>query len=140
MEFWKLNKENVPERIEGGVEVLRDHLLWKRVEETWVGPWRVSTVFLGMDLNPLGGEILLFETMVFYGGDGWELYCARYPSWEKAVEGHWAAVTWVKEELGWKERVKCWWRGKRWRFGGYWISLRKAVGKRLGFGGSSSTQ
>lgn len=51
-------------------------------------PWRVSTVFLGLDHN-FGGEgpPLLFETMVF--GEGWgDLWCERTSTYEQAITIH----------------------------------------------------
>ncbi len=58
----------------------------------------VSTVFLGLDHNWLGGAPLLFETMVFTdiegGGDMW-----RYSTWEQAEAGHQAAVALMRRKL-----------------------------------------
>ncbi len=48
--------------------------------------YRVSTVFLGLDHNFMGGKPLLFETMVF-GSDG-ELDMKRYATWKEAETGH----------------------------------------------------
>jgi hypothetical protein len=48
---------------------------------------RISTAFLGIDLNWLGrGDPLLWETMIFGGpnnGDQW-----RYATWDEAERGH----------------------------------------------------
>lgn len=53
---------------------------------TKIGERRVSTVFLGVDMN-LGAEPpLFFETIVF-GERGPEL-TIRYPTWESAAAGH----------------------------------------------------
>ena len=49
-----------------------------------VGKKTISTVFLGIDHNLGAGEPHLFETMIFPGGELFE----RYPTWEKAEEGH----------------------------------------------------
>lgn len=46
----------------------------------------VSTVFLGIDHQFVGGLPLLFETMIFGGkfnGEQW-----RYSTWEQAATGH----------------------------------------------------
>lgn len=47
----------------------------------------ISTVFLGLDHNYLpDGPPILFETMVFVGGDGEQ--CQRYATWDEAAVGH----------------------------------------------------
>jgi hypothetical protein len=54
------------------------------------GEVSVSTVFLGMDHNWMGGPPLLFETMVFGGpDDNWQ---ERYSTWDEATAGHNAVV------------------------------------------------
>ena len=73
----------------------------RRVDQTQVGDYWVSTVFLGIDHNWLGGgKPLLFETMVFISErksakDWGELDMDRYSTWKEAEEGH-------------KEMVKKW--------------------------------
>ena len=47
---------------------------------------KVSTVFLGMDHNFLGGPPEIFETMVFGGPLADE--CVRYSTWAQAEQGH----------------------------------------------------
>lgn len=54
------------------------------------GGVRVSTVFLGIDHNFMGGTPLLFETMIF-GGENNE-FQERYSTWEEAEEGHQQAI------------------------------------------------
>ena len=50
---------------------------------------QVSTVFLGIDHNWTGqGRPILFETMVFGGGEVWEDVQQRYRTWQEAQEGH----------------------------------------------------
>ena len=45
---------------------------YRHVDQTEVGPYRVSTVFIGVDQNHWGtGPPILWETMVF-GPDSWE--------------------------------------------------------------------
>lgn len=72
-----------------------------RVGETFVGKWRISTVFLGIDYN-MFGKPHLFETMVFEREPkikelfGREMSVAesrdeltrRYATWEEAERGH----------------------------------------------------
>lgn len=50
----------------------------------------VSTVFLAID-HWWWWEPLWFETMIFWWKN-WEVYCKRYPTWDKAVEWHDLAV------------------------------------------------
>lgn len=59
----------------------------RRVYLTLVGPYRISTVFLGLDHNFGSGPPLLFETMCFDGDDE-EVNCLRYETWEQAERGH----------------------------------------------------
>jgi hypothetical protein len=60
----------------------------------------VSTVFIGLDMSyrgPLGGDPLLFETLVFNGpldGEG-----ERYSSWDEAEKGHAAVIERVRAAL-----------------------------------------
>ena len=58
----------------------------------------VSTVFLALDHNHFGGKPVLFETMVFRGGDGEEI--DRCCTWEEAEAMHEKMVRQVKAELG----------------------------------------
>ncbi len=56
----------------------------------------VSTIWLGLDHNHLGGRPLVFETMVFdepKGGS--DIYMDRYTTWDEAIEGHKKAIQWV---------------------------------------------
>ncbi len=56
----------------------------------------ISTVWIGIDLNFLGNKPLLFETMVFQGGTGGDIYTDRYSTWDEALVGHQKAIEWVK--------------------------------------------
>lgn len=64
---------------------------------------RVSTVFLGLDLNhhPQGPP-LLFETMVFPadGSPLEDVFCERYATWEQAEAGHAAVLARLRERSG----------------------------------------
>jgi len=60
-----------------------------------VGHVRVSTVFLGLDHNWIGGEPLLWETRVFGGKLDGE--CERYSTRADAVAGHALMVQRVRE-------------------------------------------
>lgn len=57
----------------------------------------ISTVFLGFDHSLGTGDPILFETMIF--GGRYDLYQRRYSTYEKAEEGHQAAVEMVKKSL-----------------------------------------
>lgn len=82
-----------------------ENLERKIVEQTTIGDWWVSTVYLGLDhsFGP-GGPPLTYETMLFdnatdsVGGgphphDG---ECWRYASREAAQAGHDQVVAWVR--------------------------------------------
>ena len=47
---------------------------------------RVSTAFLGIDVNFGTGRRVLFESVVFGGLYDWHLY--RYCTWDQAEDGH----------------------------------------------------
>jgi hypothetical protein len=76
----------------------------RHVAEETVGPFWVSTVFLGLDHRFFGeGPPILFETMVFpvkaTGDiDFLEEECQRYATWDDAEAGHKAIVKrlWLK--------------------------------------------
>jgi len=66
------------------------------VKREMVGKYRVSTVFLGLDHRfGRGGPPIVYETMVFEGGDFSDLDSNRYCTKEEAISGH-------------KEMVKKW--------------------------------
>lgn len=67
----------------------------RTVKKTKVGDVDVSTVFLGLDHNFMGGTPLLFETMVFGGKYNEEM--ERYSTWEEAEIGHEKMVDKVKK-------------------------------------------
>jgi hypothetical protein len=85
-----------------------DNMTWARAFEsrhrTEPDPWRVardefqgcrvSTMFLGLDHNFLGGEPVLFETMIFGGPLDGEMW--RYATYAQAEAGHAEAVAQAK--------------------------------------------
>lgn len=83
------------------------------VQQTMLGKYKVSTVFLGVNYNMLdGGDPVLYETMVFNteGENPHEdLGCWRYTDQTEAREGHERVVEAVEKELqhtpAWKEIV-----------------------------------
>lgn len=70
----------------------------RRVARTTVGPYDVSTVFLGIDHAFGGGPPMLFETMVF-GPSGSEEDMDRCPTWAEAEAMHAAFVARYQEKL-----------------------------------------
>jgi hypothetical protein len=69
----------------------------RRVMQTKLGPFWVSTVFLGMDHGWGRGRPVLFETMIFFLGDGfWQDRCS---SWEEAEILHGCACMQVRAAL-----------------------------------------
>lgn len=62
---------------------------YKTLKQTSVGPYLVSTVWLGLDHNyGQCDEPLIFETMVFYGADREDLELERYSTEDQALKGH----------------------------------------------------
>lgn len=68
----------------------------RHVAQDRVGGIVVSTVFLGLDHSFGCGLPTLFETLVFRGGDGQDMY--RYGSWEEAEAGHKKIVSEIRAE------------------------------------------
>jgi len=70
-----------------------------RVAEDFIGPMRISTVFLGLDHNWGSGEPILFETMIFGipEGDKENYYEERCATYDEAEEMHALAVQWAKQ-------------------------------------------
>lgn len=69
----------------------------RRIALDVIGPYQVSTVFLGIDHGYSSeGPPILFETMIF-GKDSSGEFQYRYSTEEEAREGHNLAVTRLKE-------------------------------------------
>lgn len=73
----------------------------RHVFETRIGGIWISTVFLGLDHNYGGGLPILFETMIFRGGKGDDMW--RCESWDQAEAQHKQAVALVRAEI--KDKV-----------------------------------
>lgn len=70
------------------------------IGRTEVGPFVVSTVWLGLDHNfSETGPPLIFETMIFGRGGSDIEYCERYPTEEAALAGHDQAVAECRTQL-----------------------------------------
>ncbi len=69
------------------------------IEQTMIGKYKISTVFLGVDHNFGDGEPLLFETMVFdtsFNFKSLDEFSERYSSYEEAETGHKKIVELIK--------------------------------------------
>ncbi len=80
------------------------------VKQDDVGPFWISTVFLGLDHGFEDGPPLLFETMVFEKKDpdreveeeniDWSsIYMERYSTYQEALEGHEEKVKYIRDIL-----------------------------------------
>ena len=85
---------------------VKDHWAWatwletadRHVAKTQIGGCWISTVFLGLDHSFGFGELpLLFETMIFRGGEGRD--CWWCSTWEEAEKQHAMAVEVVRREI-----------------------------------------
>lgn len=86
----------------------------RRVAWSEVGPWDISTVFLGVDHSFGMGRPILFETMVFYKADNLppdapkqyfeylDQHMRRYHTWDEAEAGHERVVLYVEKKTGLK--------------------------------------
>lgn len=91
------------------------------VDQTTVGPYLVSTVFLNVDHGfGLTQLPLLWETMIFGNESLTERYCERYTSRLLAVVGHERAVAIAK---GWRVPMV------EWRVGKARVSARMVRGR-----------
>lgn len=127
--WWILDENHTPQFVGTGVDYEK---VWQRVDETFVGPYHISTVFLGIDHGfTVEGPPILFETMVFCQGSRSDLEMERYATWAEAVEGHNQMVALVRS-WGWKTRIRDQLASLRYRLRAYWRVFRNRVGKRLG--------
>jgi len=80
---------------------LHDCVEYIRIADDTIGPYWVSTVWIGLNHNWGGGPPLIFESMVFKGDES-DLDCVRYSTLEQALEGHARMVEEVRlfAELG----------------------------------------
>lgn len=105
-DYWKLNPDGTVEPcdhvIEWGCWLEANQearvVAQEEVEAPGGSTFRVSTVFIGLDMS-FGGEPLLFETMIFGLTSLRERYCERYPSLDAARAGHERACQWVRSGM-----------------------------------------
>jgi hypothetical protein len=125
--WWILDENHTPQFVGTGPEAFRAHggKFWQRVAEDYVGPYRVSTVFLGIDhgFDPEGPPIL-FETMVFCKGFDEEIQ-KRYATWDEAIAGHQTIIREL-ESRPWTERTRHRLVAFIWRLKRYW-ELRRQI-------------
>lgn len=102
---WERWAELLHQKLAGGPHWdQKGPLPWWRIGFDKVGPYSVSTVWLGLDHQYGDGPPLIFETMVFTEGpdektrDWLDTYTRRYPSKEAALAGHDRIVTEVREQ------------------------------------------
>lgn len=92
--------------LDGKTPVPADLMTWARWYETAdrsvakseVGPYRVSTVFLGLNHEFGGGPPLLFETIVFGPPNDDDVWCERCSTWEQAEAMHRDGCTWASRQ------------------------------------------
>jgi hypothetical protein len=135
MGWWILDENKTPQFVGMGPDVILNYhtQVWQRVAEDQVGPYRISTVFLGIDHGFSEGPPILFETMVFCQGSHSDLEQERYSTWAQAVVGHQNMIDTVKG-WGWKTRLRDQLASLRYRLKLYWRVLRTRVGRLLGSG------
>jgi hypothetical protein len=72
---------------------------YSQVAETHIGPYRVSTIWMGLDHGWRQGRPLIFETMVFGPEGGHDIDCRRYSTEADALAGHDETVTLVRATI-----------------------------------------
>lgn len=93
--------------LDGKTPVPADLMTWatwfekadRHVARTVIGPYLVSTIFLGLDHQFGNGPPLLFETMIFAEDDWTGEYQERCSTWDEAEEQHKTACDYVRQSL-----------------------------------------
>lgn len=92
------NNNVIPANLMEWAEWLENAGQKKIVQQDYIDDNFISTVFLGLDHGfGMSSEPLIFETMVFSGNPGKDIYCDRSTTWKEAVKGHKRAIQWVKD-------------------------------------------
>lgn len=100
--MWYYDRLGQPISVERWSQLLHeDEGSYKRVAEDQVGPYWVSTVWLGLDHGFNRGAPVIFETMVFATSDhmqglGPDMDCRRYSTEDEARAGHDETVTLIR--------------------------------------------
>lgn len=88
---------------------LIENTYYRRIRETFVGPYKISTLWLGVDHNFFGGdEIHIFETMIFCDAEKDNLHChmERCSTLEEAIICHEKTVKLLQEKQMKTEEMK----------------------------------
>lgn len=96
MLYWRTlvryyNRDGKPIPFEQWVALFERGDDYRIVRQTTIGPWWVSTVWLGLNHNWGGGPPLIFETMVFWekpDDDYRDITGLRYSTLAQARSGH----------------------------------------------------
>lgn len=93
-----------PDNEDAWVEQICTNSPKRIVAQTWLGGFRISTVFLGLNHQHGDDLPLWFETMVFddravNSKSSLDQYQTRYTTWDEAFAGHVEHVGYVSEYL-----------------------------------------
>jgi hypothetical protein len=100
-EYYRLDENHVahPCDMDTWIQQFADPNI-RRVAETRIGDFYVSTVFMGNDLGFRDEPPRIFETIVFrrsvWDDDRWRAHSA---TWEEALAMHERGVAWLREHL-----------------------------------------
>jgi len=72
--------------------------------DTTLGDYRISTVYIGLDMSLMGGRPLIFETMIFCPDEEYSYWMDRYSTKQEALVGHDNAVKMIQRHM---ERLSC---------------------------------
>ncbi len=92
------DRQGQPMSLGTWAQLIEKGMDYKRVAQTTVGPYWISTVWLGLDHSFWDGPPLIFETMVLLADDGPanEYDVVRYSTEAEALAGHDEMVTLVR--------------------------------------------
>lgn len=96
------DKDGKPISMDKWIKSLED-MSYRIIDMYDIGPYHVSTVWLGLNHNVVGEPIFIFETMIFHQDDDetdkLHLFQERYSTLTEAVNGHERAVKMVIEAV-----------------------------------------
>ena len=72
---------------------------YRTIGHDFIGPYRISTAWMGLDYNFFGGPPLIFETMIFKGSKIDFEYQERYTTLAQAQLGHKIAKEFVETQM-----------------------------------------
>lgn len=84
--FCTYDKQGRPISTRQWTEYFADYEGYRQIGDTYIGPWRISTVWMGNDMSFWGKTPIIFETMVF--GEPFHLDGHRYATEMEAGAGH----------------------------------------------------